>query len=133
MAANPTEVRIQRRLILAHIKAKPVELILFRPVIEKTPAGGLKKGAGTPQPKILGRLIPFKNKLTAFTRDTPDGNIINLAYVLVSSWDADIKPGDYFQHEMAWYDVLSIEPDRSYRTAANITYRGEQIDDTWGK
>ena len=131
VAHNPTETRMQRKLILAHIRAEPAEVILMRPSMVKTPAGGLKKGPVTPQPKLVCRLIPFKKRLTKITRDTPDGNIINLEYVLVAEWNADIRPADYFEHEGAWYDVVSLEPNRAFRTAANITYRGAQVDDTW--
>lgn len=132
VASNPTETRMRRRLVKAFIRAEPAEIVLVRSSMNKTPAGGLKKGVGVSRPAQTCRLVPFKNRYTALTRDTPDGNIINLAYLLIAEWNADIKAGDIFKHDGAWYDVKSIEPSRSDRTGANITYHGEQVDDTWG-
>lgn len=98
----------------------------------KTGAGGMKKGPAVPQKELTCRLVPFKRRLVQITSNTPDGDIINLAYVLVAEWNADVKPGDYFKYNRGWYDVFSIEPNTSFRVAANITYRGAQVDDAWG-
>jgi len=131
VARNRQETRVQRRLLRKFVDAEPADIVLFRPTMTGTVAGGLVKGTPTPLAAQHFRLVPFKKRLTQITRDTPDGNIINLAYVLIGEWDADVKPGDYFEWENGVYDVLSIEPNRSYRTAANITYRG-QSDEVWG-
>lgn len=131
VAKNPVETIIQRRLIKAHIRAESVQLVLMRPTFVKTDSGGLKKGEPTPIAAQTMRLIPFKRRLTVITRDTPDGNIINLAYVLLGEHDADVEVGDFFQWDGGWYDVQSIEPNRAFRTAANITYRGKRVDDAW--
>jgi hypothetical protein len=130
-ASNRTETRIQRRLLRKFVDAEPARIALSRPTISSTPGGGLKKTFDTTLAPQDFRLVPFKKRLTSLTRDTPDGNIINLAYVLIGEHDADVKPGDYFEWGDGMYDVVSIEPNRSYRTAANITYRGLKSED-WG-
>lgn len=130
-ARNRTEVRVQRRLTKELIKAETAEISLVRPTLTKTAGGGLKKDFDTNLPVQRFRLVPFKKRLTQMTRDTPDGNIINLAYVLIGEHDADVKPGDYFEWEGGMYDVISIEPNVSYRVAANITYRGKKAEQ-WG-
>lgn len=132
MVASSAETRMRRGLVKAFIKADASELVLIRAEMVKTPAGGLKRGVGIPQPAQTCRLVPFKNRYTALTRDTPDGNIINLAYLLIGEWNADFQVGDIFQYNEAWYDVKSIEPHRLDRTGANITYHGQQVDDDWG-
>ena len=130
-ASNRTETRIQRQLLKKFLDAEPVELELWRPILVRTPAGGLVKGTPDIIPAQLFRLVPFKKRLTSVTRDTPDGNIINLPYVLVGLYDADVKPADYFEHNGGVYDVISIEPNREFRTACNVTYRGLK-DEVWG-
>lgn len=124
VSRNPVETRMQRKLLKEYIAAEPVEVELQRPIIEKTAAGGLKTTGFTRLPSQTARLVPFKRRLTAITRDTPDGNIIHLEYVLIGHYDMDVQPGDYFEAEGDRFDVISIEPNRAYRTACNITYRG---------
>jgi hypothetical protein len=131
VARNATETRVQRRLTKKYNDAEPASISLIRPTIVITAAGGKKKDTKIPLPAQQFRLVPFKKRLTAITRDTPDGNIVNLAYVLIGEHDADVKPGDYFEWDGGMYDVISIEPNRSYRTAANVTYRG-QNNTEWG-
>lgn len=131
VAKNRQETRIQRRLLRKFVDAEQASIVLFRPNLVPTAGGGLLKGEPTPLAPQLFRLVPFKKRLTQFTRDTPDGNIINLAYVLIGEHDADVKPADYFEWDDGIYDVISIEPSRSYRTAANVTYRGLKTE-VWG-
>lgn len=132
IAVNRTETRMQRRLLKAFLDAEPADIELQRPTFVKTPAGGLK---ATVPAKTLSkqrfRLVPFKKRMTKITRDTPDGNIINLEYVLIGHHDADVKPGDYFEWNNQMYDVVSLEPRDDYRIAANISYRGKN-NNTWG-
>lgn len=129
-ARNQTETRIHRKLTREFINAEPQRIKILRPNLVQTPAGGLTKSDPHPLEEQTFRLVPFKKRLTKMTRDTPDGNIINLEYVLIGEYDADVKPGDYFEFETGMYDVISIEPNRAYRTAANVTYRGKN-DETW--
>lgn len=131
VAQSRTETRIQRRLLRKFLDAEPQYIGLMRPTLVRTPAGGLSKENPETLPDQLFRLVPFKKRLTSLTRDTPDGNIINLQYVLIGAHDADVKPADFFTHEGGIYDVISIEPNRQYRTAANVTYRGQE-DEDWG-
>ena len=131
VASNPTETRMHRRLLAAFLDADPVAIELQRPNLVHTAGGGLVKGESVTLPAQQFRLVPFKKRLTQQTRDTPDGNIINLPYVLLGEHDADVQPGDYFEYENQMYDVISIEPNTAYRVAANVTYRGDS-DKVWG-
>lgn len=124
VAANRTETRMQRRLLRKYIDAEPVDVELLRPVLVETTAGGLRKDPPVRLPPQRVRLVPFKRRLVRITRDTPDGDIINLEYVLIGPHDLDVKVGDHFHADGGKYDVISIEPNRSFRTAVNITYRG---------
>lgn len=136
-ASNPIENLVQRRLLRAFLDAERVEVVILRPTLTKTAGGGLRKDTPVKIPIQVFRLVPFKKRLTAMTRDTPDGNIINLPYVLLGYPDADVRAGDYFEVgdgvsiAPGMYDVISIEPNRSYRTAVNVTFRGKN-DSTWG-
>jgi hypothetical protein len=108
MPASATETRMQRKLLREFVAAEPVQIAIFRPVMTKTLAGGLKKDTPIPLPPQTFRLVPFKKRLTRITRDTPDGNIINLEYVLIGEYDADVRPGDFFTYDNGMYDVISI-------------------------
>ncbi len=70
------------------------------------------------------RRIPFKRRLTDITRNTPDGDIHSLQYVLFGAHDANVQKGDFFEYEGKRYEVDSLEPNTSYRQTWNITYRG---------
>lgn len=131
LASNRIENLVEKRQTTAYIRAEPVLLVLKRPSLVKTGAGGLRQGTPTPLPPQKVRLIPFKRRLTKLTRDTPEGDIINLPYVLMGFWDMNIKVGDEFEYEDGQYKVESIEPNRAFRTLANITYAGKQVDDDW--
>lgn len=127
-----SEVLVQRRLLKAFLEAEPIRLSIQRPTITATPGGGKTKS----NPRVLApqtfRLVPFKKRLTTMTRDTPDGNIVNLPYVLIGEHDADVRPGDSFEHNGGMYDVISpAEPRTDYRLAFQVTYRG-QNNTTWG-
>lgn len=128
---HKVEERIQRNLLKEFIASEPSQVVFNRPVIIETDAGGKKQGPPTILPAQTVRLVPFVRRLSKMTRDTPDGNIINLQYVVVGRHDLDVKMADFFVHEDGIYDVVSIEPNRRFRTAVNVTYRGPN-NDTWG-
>jgi hypothetical protein len=132
LASNPIEILVQRRLTSAYLKAEPIDVVFQRPTMINTPAGGMAQGTPTPIPAQRIRLIPFKRRLVELTRDTPDGNIIKEGYVVMGEPDLDIQAADEFTYNGGHYEVVSIEPNRSYRTIANATYRGEQVDGAWG-
>lgn len=125
-----SEVLAHRRVLRQFLHAEPLRIIIQRPTITTTAAGGKVKSNPQDLAPQTFRLIPFKKRLTTMTRDTPDGNIVNLPYVLLGEHDADVQPGDSFEHNGGIYDVVSIEPNTSYRVAANVTYRGKK--NTWG-
>ena len=131
LAKNPIENLVEKRLTTAYIRAETTEVVLMRSELEKTAAGGLRRLAPTPLEAQRVRLVPFKRRLTKITRDTPEGDVINLPYVLMGEPDMDIQVGDSFEYEDAHYAVESLEPNRAFRTLANITYFGKQVDDAW--
>lgn len=131
-ATNPVELRIKRQLMLKYLKLDHVMLTLYRPMIETTPAGGKKRGAPQTLEPQMFRFYPFVRRMTQITRDTPDGDIINLRYVIVGLYTADVQAADYFEYDGGVYDVVSIDPMHQDRKAANVTYRGKASNEPWG-
>ena len=57
-------------------------------------------------------------------RRTVEGQTVTPEYVLLGSWDADIRNGDWFYVDGVKYEVVFVHPDRSYQTKAEVVYRG---------
>lgn len=129
---NRTELRVKRNMFKVYLERDHIELALKRPILEQTDAGGVRRGPPIVLVPQKFRLYPFVRRMTRITRDTPDGDIINLGYVLLGLWDADVAASDYFEHDGGLYDIVSIDPKREDRVAANVTFRGPADDEAWG-
>lgn len=130
-ASNPVELRVQRKITTAYIAAEPNEVVLNRPNYITTAGGGKRKDPNNPTTPLAPqkvRLVPFKKRMTIFNHDKPEGNVDNLPYVLIGEWDMDIEKSDELTWDGGRYKVHSIEPTRSFRTAANLSYTGEEED-----
>lgn len=127
VAYNRIETKVQRRLTRAYIKAEPALITLKRPQYEDTLAGGKRRtGLFTTLDPQLCRLVPFKRRIVLMSRDTFNGDVTNLPYVLVGYWDMDVAEGDRFVFEGATWKVGKTEPNRAYRTTSTCTYEGPE-------
>lgn len=131
VATNPTELRLKRKIMREYILADHVVIALKRPTITDTPAGGKIMGTPTTVDPQMFRFYPFIRRISQYTRDTPDGDIINIRYVLVGLYTADIKAADFFDMENGRYQVVSVDPMHDDRRVANVTYRGKTSDESW--
>lgn len=131
VATNPTELRLKRKIMREYILRDHIMISLKRPTIVDTPAGGKKQTAPTTLDPQMFRLYPFIRRVSQYTRDTPDGDIINIRYVLLGLYDADVKAADFFDLENGRYQVVSLDPMHDDRRVANVTYRGKTSDESW--
>jgi hypothetical protein len=67
----------------------------------------------------------MKRRTSPSQSNIVEGTVTVAQYVLVGRWDADVKKGDEFEIDGARYKVDSVEPGRSYRTLAVLTYSGK--------
>jgi hypothetical protein len=124
VSSSKAELLMQRRQTLAYLKANPAEIVLMRQTPVKTAAGGRKKGASVALDPQMFRLEPFKRRLSHTQSQIVEGTVTLTSYVLVGRWDADVQRGDEFVYGGGRYKVESVEPERSFRTAADVTYTG---------
>jgi len=99
-----------RRVMEEFIKSDSRQIMLQRPTLEKTPAGGFKKAAWNVLPEQTFRLIPYKRRLTDLVRAMASGEIPHIQYVLVGLWNADVQRMDEFELDGAYYRVQGLEP-----------------------
>lgn len=112
LKAMPT----MRANLLEFIKADPIFLVLSRPTLTKTTAGGWVKGVPRSLPRQMFRLTPFKRRLSNMQVTNQAGSIPNLDYVLVGKHTADIRRDDEFDYNGDHYRVVSVEPKTDDRT-----------------
>lgn len=105
-----------RQNLKEFIKADPISLVLMRPTLTKTAAGGYIKGASTPITRQTFRLVPFKRRLSESQVTSQMGNTQLLNYVLVGYWNANIRRDDEFEYNGDNYRVVSIEPKADDRS-----------------
>lgn len=132
MVALPHELKVKRRLMAEYLRRDHIMLVLKRPTLEGTDAGGVVRGEPVDLDPQIFRLYPFIRRVSQYTRDTPDGDIINIRYVLVGLHTADVQAADFFHFDNGLYDVVSVDPMHEDRTVANVTYRGPADDFAWG-
>lgn len=116
-----------RRQLLEFINADPADIVIKRRPKVKSTAGGYTLGAEVALPSQRFRLVPFKRRLTHGTTaggGAGEGRVASLPYVLVGRYDADVQPEDYFDYNGLRYEVLSLEPNRTIRTAAELIEKG---------
>lgn len=105
-----------RQNLKEFIKADPISIVLTRPTLTKTAAGGYIAGAPTFITRQQFRLVPFKRRLSGMQTATEIGNAALLDYVLVGYWNANIRRDDEFEYNGDNYRVVSIEPKSDDRT-----------------
>lgn len=132
VATNPTELRVKRQLLKEYLKRDHVMISLKRPELVSTPAGGVKRSGSwaTVDPQQM-RLVPILRRMSQFSRNTPDGKVIEYQYALVALYNADVKPQDEFALDGKHYKVEEIDPHAEDRLSANVTYQGPESDAPW--
>lgn len=130
-ATNPLELKVKRRLLQKYLEDEHEMIVLKRQTIVDTPARGKKRGPVVDLPEQMFRLYPQVRRMSEETRDTPDGDIANVHWIMIGLWDADVKKADRFVWNGGKYDVKSVNPKREDRTAAMVIYRGEADDEPW--
>lgn len=135
MVALPHELRAKRRLMAEYIRRDHVTIVLKRSNFIKSPAGGLIPDPDDPftllDPQQF-KFYPFIRRMTKNSMDTPDGEIVNVRYVLVGLHTADMRMGDTFEHDGGMYELVSLDPHAEDRRAANVTYHGKADDTQYG-
>jgi hypothetical protein len=135
MTALPRELRVKRKLMAEYIRRDHVEIVLKRPNLIRSAAGGLIQDPNNPfttlDPQKF-KFYPFIRRMTKNTMDTPDGEIQNVRYVIVGLYTADVKMGDRFIMDGGQYEVVSLDPHVEDRIAANVTYHGKADDVSYG-
>lgn len=107
-----------RQNLKEFINADPIDIVLTRPTLTATAAGGFIRGEPTVLTRQRFRLVPFKRRLSSTQSTTQMGNVSVLEYVLVGRWNANIRRDDEFTMNGDNYRVVSIEPkaDDRYKT-----------------
>lgn len=124
--SSAEETFTDRQQVQEFIAAEPAVIALNRKPRVSTAAGGYTEGDETTLDPQQFRLVPFKRRLThgAASGSGGEGRVASLPYVLVGAHDADVQIGDYFSYNGLDYEVLSIEPNRRVRTAAELVETG---------
>lgn len=126
---------LMRRQAHAFINAQPLDLVLNRPIKEKTDAGGIVTSSDEMLEEQRFRWIPFKRRLTWEKVLAPQGigrdELSKVQYILEGYHDADIQPGDWFSTppvnhglQPGQYEVVFVSAWREERVQAGLMYRG---------
>lgn len=117
-AARTYELQSRRRNLAAFINADPISVEFSRYPQVSDGAGAWTKGPVEYVPAQVCRLVPYKRRLASLTDSVPSGDLPNVQYSLVGSWDMDVERWDEFYYNNAWYKVMGMEPN-SERTEYN--------------
>lgn len=125
MTVDSAELAVLRRQTQRFIEENPVSITIKRTITESDGAGGRKPATDQGQPidPQVFRLIPQLRGGMVATRDV-DGNRVKPEYVLIGTYDADIKGGDGFTYQGREFYVSFVRLDRDYETWAEVMYRG---------
>jgi len=116
-----SELKALRRVMHKFIDADSVMISFTR--IPKTDSGngGWIDGTPTSTTSQEFRLVPFKRRLTEQEKNTQDGDIPILPYVLVGNWDCDVLRDDTFTFVIEGDDrdciVVGVEPKSADRNS----------------
>ena len=123
---NRVEQRYHNKQIKAFVSADEVMIVLLRPSARtETAAGGRKEGPLVPLPAQKFRLTPFKRRLTHSTVSSEEGDVVNNSYILTTDdVNADIQKRDRFVLNGGNYEVMAVQPERTIKTQADVTYHG---------
>lgn len=116
------ELRVNRKNTEHFINEDPSTFVVTRGG-EKVPdgAGGWTVPPGDPVGNLTGRLVPAGGRIQS---RNIDGEEIQPSYVLITTWDADVKMSDVLVKSDRNYEVLFVREDRDYETWVELIYRG---------
>jgi len=98
-----------------------VELVFRRKVQVSDGAGGKKTSSEADQPAQMVRVVGARASATIVTAD---GKQRSLDKTVVGRIDLDIEDGDTFTYEGTEYEILGVNRDPGWRTAASAVRRG---------
>lgn len=123
---NALERRIGIKNTRAFINANRTEVVLRRPKVKLTAAGGRVKT----DPDLLttqdGRIVPMSGLVWDRTRTTPDEGVVpDVTEILIMLPTADVKQDDYFPNDTSlggWYEVVHVSAVEGYRKEARLRW-----------
>ena len=118
---NATEIRLQRKQTSAYIDADPSEIALQRLTLVPNNAGGVKHGSIQSLAVQRVRLI---DQQATRQRTMPDGEVVQVSYVMQGAWDLDVEVGDYFYLNGHKYEIIQVSDKRAYQTLCEVYDRG---------
>jgi hypothetical protein len=107
------ELQALRRTMHAFIRADSLMISFTRIPKQDSGNGGWVDGTPEATDPQEFRLVPFKRRLTEQEKNTQDGDIPYLPYVLVGHWDADVQRDDTFTFQDRDCIVVGVEPKSS--------------------
>lgn len=108
----------------AFIAADPTAIILSRAEMVPNGAGGTRLDTPSPLPaQVFKMQIPSAGGQQG-ERNLLDGQVVQVDYVLVCEWNADIKRGDWFYKDGIKYEVVTVRSTADYEIKAEVTNRG---------
>jgi hypothetical protein len=122
MIAAP-ELATQRRLTAAFITADSLEIELLRAPRTPDGAGGIATGTATAVAVQVLRLIPSQDG--AQPRLTADGVEVTPAYMLMGTYEADIRRFDEFTVAGRRYQVVFVNANSQYEVKGEVAYLGD--------
>lgn len=115
---------MQRRQTKAFINAAPSTVILSRAGFTSNGAGGRIQGAPSPLPSQTVRLLIPSANYGQGERQLLDGQVVQVDYIMLCEWDADVERGDWFYKDGEKFEVVSVRTVGDYEKKAEITNRG---------
>lgn len=113
-----------RRQTSAFIAADPTSIIFSRAEMVPNGAGGSRLDApSTVSPQTVKMQAPSTSGSQG-ERNLLDGQVVQVDYVLVCEWDADVKRGDWFYLNGVKYEVVTVRSTADYEIKAEVTNRG---------
>lgn len=122
MAIAAAELRAQRVLTAAFIKADALQVTLSRAIRASDGAGGVIDAGVVDLPPQTMRLLPLGDG--ADERMTADGVMVRPTYMLQGNYDADMERGDTFVLPDGRYEIVFVNENRQYQVKGEAVYRG---------
>lgn len=120
------EKLMARRNTRAFIDADPVAVVLKRPTVEETPAGGRRRGPLRDLPPQRVRLVPLSGNVWDRSKQKVNsGNLPDVTHQLIGMPKLDIQKDDVFSLGADDWVVTHVSPERTERTSANIVLRSQ--------
>jgi hypothetical protein len=120
---SPGELKVQRKLTVAFLRADAREITLERRTRTPDGAGGSVRGPAVSQSAQRFRLLPQEDGATA--RTTAEGETATPECMVLGRWDANMERFDEFVSDGRRYQIVFISENRQYETKGEAIYLGE--------